>query len=99
MAGHVLDHFFFGSPTRSEKVKWVWFAIWAGSLIVSFFWFKDLAFGLYGPITDIKGYQWRSSWNVSEMLLGQADFSDLPLEEDCRCEKATRKRARMKYFA
>jgi dolichyl-phosphate-mannose--protein O-mannosyl transferase len=74
MAGHVLDHFFFGSPTRSERVKWVWFAIWAGSLIVSFFWFKDLAFGLYGPITDIKGYQWRSSWNVSAIEVGQADF-------------------------
>jgi dolichyl-phosphate-mannose-protein mannosyltransferase len=66
MAGHVLETFFFGSPKRSFRAKLVWFAIWTGAVVLSFWWFKDLALGIYGPVNEHKGWRWRRSWNVSD---------------------------------
>jgi len=66
IAGHVLDHFFFSSTKRSHLSKIVWFSFWAGLVLVSFFWFKDLALGVTGPINEHWGWRWRPSWNVSE---------------------------------
>jgi dolichyl-phosphate-mannose-protein mannosyltransferase len=65
MAGHVLETAIFGSPKRSPLAKLVWFVLWTGSVVVSFWWFKDLALGVHGPINEHKGWRWRSSWNVS----------------------------------
>jgi dolichyl-phosphate-mannose-protein mannosyltransferase len=68
MAGHVLDHTLFGSPRRSPGARLVWFVLWTGAVVVNFWWFKDFAMGIYGPVNDHKGWQWRSSWNVGSML-------------------------------
>ncbi|KAK6903573.1 hypothetical protein I203_107078 [Kwoniella mangroviensis CBS 8507] len=67
MAGHVLDHFFFGGTRRTSFKKGVWFGIWAGAVILSFWWFKDLALGIHGPVNDHWGWLWRLSWNVSSL--------------------------------
>ncbi|WVR04769.1 hypothetical protein IAU60_001781 [Kwoniella sp. DSM 27419] len=64
MAGHVLDHLFFSSTRRSDFKKTVWFVLWAGSVVVSFWWFKDLALGVHGPVSSHWGYLWRPSWNI-----------------------------------
>ncbi|AAW45848.1 hypothetical protein CNBJ1540 [Cryptococcus deneoformans B-3501A] len=64
MAGHILDHFFFASSTRSHTKKLIWFAVWAGVVILSFWWFKDLALGISGNVNNHWGWGWRSSWNI-----------------------------------
>jgi dolichyl-phosphate-mannose-protein mannosyltransferase len=63
MFGHVLDHIFFSSK-RSHTSQLAWFVFWTGAVVLSFWWFKDLALGVHGPINDHKGWQWRSTWNV-----------------------------------
>ncbi|WVF69639.1 hypothetical protein IAT40_004418 [Kwoniella sp. CBS 6097] len=64
MAGHVLDHLFFAPSKRSQFKKLIWFLIWAGSVVVSFWWFKDLALGVHGPVNSHWGWAWRPSWNI-----------------------------------
>ncbi|ODN79524.1 hypothetical protein L202_03485 [Cryptococcus amylolentus CBS 6039] len=64
IAGHVLDHFFFSSRRLSQKQKMIWFALWAGGVILSFWWFKDLALGIRGSVNSHHGWDWRSSWNI-----------------------------------
>ena len=54
--------------SRSLKVRTIWFAIWAGAVILNFWWFKDLALGIRGNVNDHKGWKWRDSWNVSDDL-------------------------------
>ena len=65
MAGHVLDHLIFSSRKRTALNKTIWFAIWTGLVVVSFWWFKDLALGVRGPVNSHWGWRWRQSWNVS----------------------------------
>lgn len=65
MAGQVLDVTIFSSSRWSDKSKLVWFIFWAGAVVLNFWWFKDLALGIYGPVDSHKGWQWRRSWNVS----------------------------------
>lgn len=65
MAGHLLDMVIFSSRKRTDAAKWVWFGITAGIVFLSFLWFKDVAYGIEGPIADTKGLKWRQSWNVS----------------------------------
>lgn len=62
----MLNHFFFASPTRSTTKKMVWFGIWAGAVVASFWWFKDLALGIHGSVNSHTGWKWRDSWNVSQ---------------------------------
>jgi len=64
MAGHVLNHLIFDSQRLSPGARFIWFIIWTGSVIVNFWWFKDFALGIYGPVNDHKGWLWRGSWNV-----------------------------------
>jgi dolichyl-phosphate-mannose--protein O-mannosyl transferase len=66
MAGHVLNHLIFDSQRLSPGARFIWFVIWTGSVIVNFWWFKDFALGIYGPVNDHKGWLWRGSWNVSQ---------------------------------
>jgi hypothetical protein len=65
MAGHVLNHLIFDSQRLSPGARFIWFIIWTGSVIMNFWWFKDFALGIYGPVNDHKGWLWRGSWNVS----------------------------------
>ena len=64
MAGHVLNHLIFDSQRLSPGARFIWFIIWTGSVIINFWWFKDFALGIYGPVNDHKGWLWRGSWNV-----------------------------------
>ncbi|KAF9001718.1 dolichyl-phosphate-mannose-protein mannosyltransferase [Cyathus striatus] len=64
MLAHVLDHFIFSSRRFSRKGKWIAFGIISGSIFVTFWWFKGVAFGIDGPIGEHKGLKWRKSWNI-----------------------------------
>jgi dolichyl-phosphate-mannose--protein O-mannosyl transferase len=72
MAGHVLNHLLFDSQRLSPGARFIWFALWTGSVIVNFWWFKDFALGIYGPVNDHKGWLWRGSWNVSPKRLSSS---------------------------
>lgn len=64
MFAHVLDHFIFSSKRLSQKSKTIAFGVIAGSIILSFWWFKGVAFGIKGPINEHWGLGWRKSWNI-----------------------------------
>jgi dolichyl-phosphate-mannose-protein mannosyltransferase len=59
MLAHMLDHFVFSSRRLGLITKGVAFAICAGSVIGTFWWFKGVAFGIDGPIAEHKGLLWR----------------------------------------
>jgi hypothetical protein len=73
MAGHVLNHLIFDSQRLSPGARFIWFVIWTGSVIINFWWFKDFALGIYGPVNDHKGWLWRGSWNVSQRHLARCE--------------------------
>ncbi|KAI5451990.1 Protein O-mannosyltransferase 2 [Naganishia albida] len=62
--GHMLETFIFSSRKRSDRTKWIWFGILAGSIFLCFWWFKAVAIGISGPIREHKGLGWRKSWNI-----------------------------------
>jgi hypothetical protein len=59
MFGHLLDHFIFSSRRFSTNTKWIAFGIVAGSIFITFWWFKGLAFGIAGPMNQHWGLHWR----------------------------------------
>lgn len=59
MAAHLLDHFVFSSRRLKTKTKAIVFGVCASSIVLTFWWFRGLAFGIDGPIADHKGLQWR----------------------------------------
>lgn len=73
MLAHLLDHFIFSSRRYTTKTKSIIFGICAGSVILTFWWFKGLAFGIEGPINEHKGLLWRK---VSLKLLSFSNESN-----------------------
>lgn len=78
MIGHMLDTFVFQSSKRSNRAKWIWFGVLAGSVFFCFMWFRGMAFGITGPIKDHRGLKWRKvsrSWKLRatcrRSLIGQ----------------------------
>jgi dolichyl-phosphate-mannose-protein mannosyltransferase len=63
MAAHILDHFIFSSRLQ-QKTKTIIFGVVAFIIVANFWWFKGLAFGIDGPISDHWGLLWRDSWNI-----------------------------------
>jgi dolichyl-phosphate-mannose-protein mannosyltransferase len=66
MVGLLLDHFVFKSRRLTQKFKWLVFFVVAGSVIGTFFWFKDCAFGIEGPANKLNYVRWRK---VSSAIL------------------------------
>ncbi|KAJ7746561.1 glycosyltransferase family 39 protein [Mycena metata] len=64
MFGHLLDHFIFSSRRLTHRQKSISFGICAGSLLLCFWWFKGVAFGIDGPISEHRGLLWRKTWNI-----------------------------------
>jgi dolichyl-phosphate-mannose-protein mannosyltransferase len=64
MFGHLVDQFIFKSRYLSERGKWIGFGIISTIIVVTFWWFKGIAFGILGPISDHKGLLWRKTWNI-----------------------------------
>jgi len=64
MFAHLLDHFIFSSRRLILRTKTIAFGICAGSIVLCFWWFKGVAFGIDGPIADHKGLLWRKTWNI-----------------------------------
>ncbi|KAJ7716821.1 glycosyltransferase family 39 protein [Mycena maculata] len=64
MLAHVLDHFIFSSRRFILRTKAIAFGICAGSILLCFWWFKSVAFGIDGPIAEHKGLLWRKTWNI-----------------------------------
>lgn len=59
MLSHVLDHFIFSSKRYTTKTKSIVFGVLSFILLFTFWWFKDVAFGIEGPVNETKGLQWR----------------------------------------
>jgi hypothetical protein len=78
MFSHVLDHFVFSSKRVSHQTKTVVFGIFTTLLILSFWWFKGVAFGIDGPIGEHKGLQWRKV-RVYPRCVSGANANGLPL--------------------
>jgi dolichyl-phosphate-mannose-protein mannosyltransferase len=59
MLAHLLDHFIFSSRRLSHNTKTIAFSACAFAIVGCFWWFKNLAFGIDGPIADQWGLEWR----------------------------------------
>ena len=59
MLSHVLDHFIFSSRRYTKKTKNIVFGVLAFIVVLNFWWFKGVVFGIPGPIGEHKGLQWR----------------------------------------
>ncbi|TFK63763.1 glycosyltransferase family 39 protein [Pluteus cervinus] len=64
MLAHLLDHFVFSSRRLTHKVKTIVFGVSAGLVVLSWWWFRAVAFGIDGPIEEYWGVGWRKSWNI-----------------------------------
>lgn len=64
MFAHVLDHCFFTAKRFSDKTKNIIFGVNVFLQLAMFYWFKELAWGIEGPIHEYKHRGWRSSWNL-----------------------------------
>jgi len=64
MSGLLIDHSVFTSRRLSERTKWIVFWVITSALVGTWWWFRDIAFGIEGPIGDQKGLLWRkvSNW-------------------------------------
>ncbi|KAJ7601084.1 glycosyltransferase family 39 protein [Mycena floridula] len=68
MLAHLLDHFIFSSRRFSHRTKTITFGVCAGSIVLCFWWFSAVAFGIEGPVKDHKGLLWRKTWNIYDQL-------------------------------
>lgn len=59
MAAHVIDHFLLTSRRLAENTKTIVYSVIVACIVANFWWFRGLAFGIDGPITDHKGLLWR----------------------------------------
>jgi dolichyl-phosphate-mannose-protein mannosyltransferase len=59
MFAHVLDHFVFTARRLSERTKAIVFGVVAFMVVVSFWWFRSVAFGINGPVNEHWGLGWR----------------------------------------
>ncbi|KDE06245.1 hypothetical protein MVLG_03404 [Microbotryum lychnidis-dioicae p1A1 Lamole] len=64
--GGLLDHFVFKSRRLTQRTKWIVFLAVSGSVLFTFWWFHETAFGIEGPATKLKYRTWRKSWNLHD---------------------------------
>ena len=70
MAAHLIDHFFLASRRLTERTKWIVFGVSASAIVLNFWWFKGVAFGIDGPINEHWGLHWR---DVCALCLSASD--------------------------
>jgi dolichyl-phosphate-mannose--protein O-mannosyl transferase len=68
MFAHMLDHFIFSSRRISQRTKAIVFAVVGGVIVGTFWWFRNIAFGMEGPIVDHWGLRWRKVSSVVFLL-------------------------------
>lgn len=80
MLAHLLDHFLWNTSTArypsrlsrgqrvvlSETTKNITFVVLSGAVICVFWFFRETAWGIEGPIANKKGFKWRHSWNIKD---------------------------------
>lgn len=59
MLAHFFDHFVFTARRLSENVKTGVFIFTYVTIVGVWWWFKDIAMGVEGPIADHWGLGWR----------------------------------------
>ncbi|KAG9045476.1 Protein O-mannosyltransferase 2 [Tulasnella sp. UAMH 9824] len=64
MLAHFFDHFVFTARRLSENVKTGVFILTYVTIVGVWWWFKDIAMGIEGPIADHWGLGWRKTWNI-----------------------------------
>lgn len=77
MLAHLTDHFVFSSKRWSERTKWTVFGVFVSALVLSFWWFKGVAFGIEGPIHEHWGLKWRKVRVFSIKVLCFERLTDL----------------------
>ncbi|PWN35847.1 putative dolichyl-phosphate-mannose--protein mannosyltransferase [Meira miltonrushii] len=78
MMAHLLDHFLWNSSTAryrskkgariplSEEIKNITFVLFCSLVIGVFWWFRETAWGIDGPVWSRWGIKWRKSWNIKD---------------------------------
>ncbi|CAB4403826.1 unnamed protein product [Rhizophagus irregularis] len=61
MAGFIFDHFTVYCNLRAKKII---FGISYASIIIVFWYFKDIAYGINYPSSKLKGRKWLSTWDI-----------------------------------
>ena len=69
MLAHLIDHFIFASRRFTEKTKWIVFGVCAGSIVLCFWWWKGVAFGILGPAHEHWGLKWRKVSLLSACII------------------------------
>ncbi|KAI1788358.1 glycosyltransferase family 39 protein [Ganoderma leucocontextum] len=64
MLAHLLDHFVFSSRRLAVRTKQIVFGVCVFIIVGTFWWFKGVAWGIEGPISEHWGLKWRSNWNI-----------------------------------
>lgn len=78
MMAHLLDHFLWNHSTAryrskkgariplSEEIKNITFVLFCSLVIGVFWWFRETAWGIDGPVWSRWGIKWRKSWNIKD---------------------------------
>ena len=65
MAAFMLDHFTINCKKITKNII---FGINYSLIIMVFWYFKDIAFGINYPASELKGRKWLSTWNIVDKL-------------------------------
>ncbi|GAA5856475.1 hypothetical protein JCM8547_008761 [Rhodosporidiobolus lusitaniae] len=67
MVGVLLDHFVFKSRRFPRRTKMIVFALVAGAIVGTFWFFRAAAWGIEGPAKEtMKWHKWRKHWNIHD---------------------------------
>ncbi|PKK76569.1 PMT-domain-containing protein [Rhizophagus irregularis] len=61
MAAFMMDHF---TVSCKPKTKNIIFGIYYSLIVIVFWYFKDIAFGINYPASELKSRKWLSTWNI-----------------------------------
>jgi dolichyl-phosphate-mannose-protein mannosyltransferase len=61
MAAFMFDHF---TISCKPKTKNIIFGVYYSLIIIVFVYFKDIAFGINYPASELKSRKWLSTWNI-----------------------------------
>lgn len=66
----LLDHFIFARRRLTYRAKTILFALIVSAIVGVFWWFRNIAFGMEGPVNKHWGLKWRkvSGLNLSNWI-------------------------------
>lgn len=65
LAGLMFDHYVFKSRRWTQRTKTIVFAVTAGAIVMTWWYFRKTAWGIDGNAAiTMKGRKWRKTWNI-----------------------------------